>query len=140
MNYFCTFCMLIITCHSLAELWLSAGKMQWFFILWVQVCMFHQQSDNYCEIQHEHLERRVVLVGKGGLISFSPHFCGPQKMGGQSCTFLVKVPNSGFHQHQLLQVAALIQALLLQHHSPGWCVNQSRWCVNQSHFLGPSAL
>jgi len=46
-------------------------------------------------------------------------------MGGQSCTFLVKVPNSGFYQHQLLQVVALIQAFPLQHHSVGWCVNQS---------------
>lgn len=133
MNYYCTFCMLIITCHSLTELWLSAGKMQWSFILWVQVCMFHQQSDSYFEIRHEHFERRVVLVGKGDLIFFPPHSYGPQKMCGQSCTFLVKVPNSGFHQHQLLQVAALIQALQLQHHSSGWC-------VNQSHFLGPTAL
>ena len=65
--------MLIITCHSLTELWLSAGKMQWSFILWVQVCMFHQQWDDYCEIQHEHLERMVVLFAEGGLI-FSPTF------------------------------------------------------------------
>ena len=75
--------------------------------------MFHQQSNNYCEIQHEHFERRVVLVGKGGLIFFStflwspengwtvlhlpckgPQFCFPPAPTSPGCSSYSGIPTS----------------------------------------------
>lgn len=71
MNDYFICCMPILNCHSITEMWLSTGKIRWSFIPRVQVSLFHQHVDYYCEIHHEHTEQRFVLVGKGCLIFFT---------------------------------------------------------------------
>jgi hypothetical protein len=87
-----------------------------------QVCLFYQQTDNSCEIQHNTLKGVLFLLIEG--ISFFFTFFGApvNTVCGCLCSLLVQFSSSCLHQHWSHVVAPLLVLALLSchlpHHSP----------------------